>query len=278
MNNLLAPMGNKTILLDGVTISYREAGAADAPVALALHGYPSSSALWLPVLNSAESLKVRLIAPDLPGYGHSQLWRRPASWANHTAFVEAFRLALGLEKFHLLVHDWGGPTGLRWAIDNPGHLLSLFVTNTIFYSDYGWHSFSIQLRTPGEGEVALERRAGWEIFKRGMNRTFPWLSDETLHEWHRAYTTEELRAAQLELYRSASTEEFQRYESKLSTLKVKASIAWGASDAFIPRSFAERFATDLKTPRLLWLDEGGHFWHHQNPDFLVKCYEDHLQA
>lgn len=116
---------------DGARIFYREAGRADAPVLLLLHGFPSSSHQFrelIPLL--AEHY--RLIAPDLPGFGFTEV---PAQ-RNYTytfdalgRTLEAFVDALGLTRYALYVFDYGAPAGLRLALAHPQRVSALVSQN-----------------------------------------------------------------------------------------------------------------------------------------------------
>ena len=116
---------------DGVRVFYREAGPADAPVLLLLHGFPSSSHQFrdlIPLLAD----KYRLIAPDLPGFGFTQV---PAARDYVYTFdalgktLEAFVDALGLRRYALYVFDYGAPAGLRLALAHPERVSALVSQN-----------------------------------------------------------------------------------------------------------------------------------------------------
>lgn len=123
----------RTIDIDGLPIFYREAGPADAPVLLLLHGLPSSSRMFESLLTRLSD-RFRLIAPDYPGFGHSAA---PAPSAfdytfDHLAAVTArFTEALRLERYSLFMQDYGGPVGFRIAIAHPERLKSLIVQNAV---------------------------------------------------------------------------------------------------------------------------------------------------
>src|SRR3972149_4938375 len=144
-----------------MTIFYREAGAGE-PILLP-HGVPTSSYLWR-----------RLLPPPPPcGCGRQN---NPAdadySVPGYVRYLEGFTAALGLDRLHLIVHDFGGPFGLAFAITHPERIRSLVILNTIFYSDYEWHPLAQIWRTPGEGERLM---AGWtrERFGKGRVRWGP---------------------------------------------------------------------------------------------------------
>jgi pimeloyl-ACP methyl ester carboxylesterase len=99
--------------VDGLSIFYREAGPTDAPVLLLLHGLPSSSRMFEPLF-AGLSDSYHLVAPDYPGFGHSD-WPDPQNFAytfDHiAAFITHFTEAVGLSRYTLYTQDYGGPVG-----------------------------------------------------------------------------------------------------------------------------------------------------------------------
>ena len=108
----------KTVQVNGLNIFYREAGPANGPVILLLHGVPTSSRMYQPMLESSLSHTYRLIAPDFPGFGHSS-WPSPKEFSytfdNLAQVTEKFAEALNLRRYTLFLHDYGGPVGMRMA-------------------------------------------------------------------------------------------------------------------------------------------------------------------
>ena len=107
--------------IDGLSIFYREAGPKDAPTLLLLHGVPTSSRQFEPLL-ARLSDRYHLVAPDYPGFGHSD-WPDPKKFAytfDHLAEVlNHFTEALGISRYTLYMHDYGGPVGFRMALAHP---------------------------------------------------------------------------------------------------------------------------------------------------------------
>jgi pimeloyl-ACP methyl ester carboxylesterase len=128
----------KTIRIDGVDIFYREAGAANAPVLLLLHGVPTSSRMYQPMLGSVLNTKYRLIAPDYPGFGHSS-WPDPKDFAytfDHIAqIMQDFADQLELTHYTLLLHDYGGPIGMRMAAAHPEKVQALIIQNAVSHEE-----------------------------------------------------------------------------------------------------------------------------------------------
>ena len=103
----------RTVDINGLSVFYREAGPQDAPTILLLHGFPSSSRMWQPLLDRLAD-RFHLVAPDYPGFGHSDAPSHTefAYTFDHLAAVAGhFTQALGLTKYTLVVQDYGGPVG-----------------------------------------------------------------------------------------------------------------------------------------------------------------------
>jgi pimeloyl-ACP methyl ester carboxylesterase len=145
------PVSYHTVNVDGLSIFYREAGPKDAPAILFLHGLPSSSRMFQPLLTRLGD-KYRLIAPDYPGYGHSD-WPSPKEFVytfDHIAFVMTdFTQALGLSRYTLYMQDYGGPVGFRMALAHPERVRSLIIQDAVAHSE-------------GLGANWATRRAFWD--------------------------------------------------------------------------------------------------------------------
>ena len=124
-------MAYESVDVDGLSIFYREAGPTGGPVVLLLHGFPSSSRMYDPLF-ARLSDRFHLIAPDFPGFGHSD-WPDPVKFAytfDHLAtVVDHFTEKLGLSKYHLAFQDYGADVGMRMAVAHPERLQSLIIQN-----------------------------------------------------------------------------------------------------------------------------------------------------
>ncbi len=227
-------------------LAYREAGSEDAPAALLLHGYPNSSYLFRDVLPAIAGAGWRAIAPDLPGYGDSPA-DPPGTWERHVEAVERFRTELGLDRVALVVHDWGGLIGLRWACDHPDAVSALVISDTGFFSDGKWHGMAQAMRTEGQGEQLMEALTR-EAFEAVMRQSSPSISDEAIEEYWKCFADEDRRLGQLELYRSGDFEKLIPYEGRLEALGVPALVLWAADDPFAPLAGAKRFEERIPAP------------------------------
>jgi pimeloyl-ACP methyl ester carboxylesterase len=127
----------RTVKVDGLSIFYREAGRPDAPTLLLLHGFPSSSRMYEPLLTRLAA-HYHLVAPDYPGFGHSDA---PAAKEFNYTFdhiaqvIQRFTEALGLNRYVLYMQDYGGPVGFRLAIAHPGRVQAIIAQNAVAHED-----------------------------------------------------------------------------------------------------------------------------------------------
>jgi pimeloyl-ACP methyl ester carboxylesterase len=140
----------RTATVDGLSIFYREAGSKDAPTILLLHGLPSSSRMFQSLF-ARLSDRYHLVAPDYPGFGHSD-WPDPAKFAytfDHIASVmEGFTQAIGLSRYTLYMQDYGGPVGFRMTLAHPERVQALIVQDAVAHNE-------------GLGVNWVTRRAFW---------------------------------------------------------------------------------------------------------------------
>ena len=121
----------KTASVDGLDVFYREAGDASRPTLLLLHGFPTSSHMFRDLIPQLAD-RFHLIAPDLPGFGLTEIKPRDqfAYTFDHIAHViDRFTEVLGLAKFALYIFDYGAPVGLRIAAKHPERISAIISQN-----------------------------------------------------------------------------------------------------------------------------------------------------
>ena len=131
------PIAYRTVLVDGLSIFYREAGPKDAPTLLLLHGLPSSSRMFEPLF-ARLSDRYHLVAPDYPGFGHSD-WPEPKKFAytfdRIAGTMTHFTEVLGLRRYNLYMQDYGGPVGFRMILAHPERVEALIIQDAVAHNE-----------------------------------------------------------------------------------------------------------------------------------------------
>jgi pimeloyl-ACP methyl ester carboxylesterase len=149
---------------DGVTVFYREAGPADAPVVLLLHGFPTSSFQYRELIPRLAD-RYRVIAPDLPGFGFTEV---PTTRSYKYTFdalantILAFTDALNLKRYALYIFDYGAPTGLRLAMARPERVSAIVSQNGNAYEEGlgdAWAPIQRYWREPTSENREIVRKA-----------------------------------------------------------------------------------------------------------------------
>ncbi len=133
----LPQVAHRFASIDGVRVFYREAGPPGAPSILLLHGFPSSSQQYRRLIDALAD-RYHVIAPDYPGFGHSDAPPRREfvySFDRLADVVERFCASIGLNRFYLYTFDFGGPVGLRIATRRPEWIAGLVVQNANAYEE-----------------------------------------------------------------------------------------------------------------------------------------------
>jgi pimeloyl-ACP methyl ester carboxylesterase len=133
----MPPITYRTVAVDGLNIFYRKAGRADAPALLLLHGFPTAGHMFrdlIPFL--ADSF--HLVAPDLPGFGQSDMPPRHAfkyTFEHLAETIDHFTAAIGLKRFAIYIFDYGAPVGLRIALRHPERITAIVSQNGNAYEE-----------------------------------------------------------------------------------------------------------------------------------------------
>ena len=145
----------RRIAVDGIEIFYREAGRSNAPALLLLHGFPTASHMFRDLIPQLAD-RFHVIAPDLPGFGQSDMPERTKfsyTFDNIAGAIDRFTEVIGLDRFAIYVFDYGAPTGFRLAVRHPERITAIISQNGNAYveglSD-GWKPIRAYWQDPSE--------------------------------------------------------------------------------------------------------------------------------
>jgi pimeloyl-ACP methyl ester carboxylesterase len=266
MNTLVS---YRTVQVDGLSIFYREAGPKDAPALLLLHGLPSSSRMYEPLLQRLSD-RYHLIAPDYPGFGHSD-------WPDHTQFaytfdhiatvMEHFTETLGLTHYSLYMQDYGGPVGFRLALAHPERVQSLIVQDAVAHDT-------------GLGENWKPRRAFWadratyeatlrpNLLSLATTRTRHVGNDPQVERYDPDLWTDEFRFLNQPGQADIQSDLFYDYQSNVASYpqwqewmrktQPRLLVIWGKYELSFDASEPEAFRRDVPNAEVHIVD-GGHF-------------------
>ncbi len=278
----------RTAKVDGLSIFYREAGPRDAPTLLLLHGFPSSSRMF-ETLFARLSDRYHLIAPDYPGFGHSD-WPDPKTFDytfDHIASViDDFTQSIGLSRYTLYMQDYGGPVGFRMALQYPERIEALIVQNAVAHNE-GLGALWKQRRAFWAGRAANEAafRAGFLSLATTRARHLgddpnPELYDPDLWTDEFAFLSAPGQAdIQTELFYDYRTnvDSYPKWQGWMRERKPRLLVVWGKHDPSFDLGEPERYRKDVADAEIHVLD-AGHFALDTKADEIAALVRSFMQA
>jgi pimeloyl-ACP methyl ester carboxylesterase len=259
----------RTVKVGGLSIFYREAGPKDAPTILLLHGLPSSSRMFEPLLSRLGD-RFRLVAPDYPGFGHSD-WPNPKEFAytfdRLAGAMYHFAEVLELRSYTLFMQDYGGPVGFRMALSHPERIEALIVQNAVAHNE-------------GLGAIWKTRRAYWadraanesalreNLLSLSTTRSRHVGSDPNVERYDPDLWTDEFaflnQPGQAEIqsdlfydYRT-NVESYPNWQAWMRETQPRLLVAWGKYDPSFDLSEPDAYRRDVPNAQVHILDSG-HF-------------------
>ena len=256
----------KKIVVDGRTIFYRQAGPSGAPKLLLLHGFPTSSHMFrdlIPLLAD----RYHIVAPDLPGFGLSDLPARGLTFEGIAETLDRFTEALALDRYALYVFDYGAPTGFRLAIKHPERVTAIISQNGNAYVEglsEGWNP----IRAYWEDNSPTNREALrqfltpettlWQYTHGVPDASAVSPDGYTLDNYY--LSRPGVAEVQLDLFGDykSNVALYPRFQEYFRTHRPPLLAAWGKNDPFFLPAGAEAFKRDLPQATVQFFDTG-HF-------------------
>lgn len=263
---MIPRMAHRFVEIDGVRVFYRETGPADAPALLLLHGFPSASHQFRRLMD-ALGTQFRLIAPDYPGFGHTEA---PAdftySFDSLADVMDGFVTKLGLDRFVLYAFDFGGPVGFRLAARRPDRIAGLVIQNANIYED-GLSDMARAMIANRPGVPGAEERVSGILtlpvtrsqYEGGTTDPSSIVPDGwTLDQHFLDLPGRKEAQIALALDYHTNVAQYPAWQDYLRTHRPPTLIVWGRNDPFFPEPGAHAYLRDHPTADL-HLFNTGHF-------------------
>jgi pimeloyl-ACP methyl ester carboxylesterase len=278
----------RTVNVDGLSVFYREAGPKDAPTILFLHGLPSSSRMFQPLLTRLAD-NYHLVAPDYPGYGHSD-WPDPKQFDytfDHIASVmDGFTQTLGLSRYTLYMQDYGGPVGFRMALAHPERVQALIVQDAVAHNE-GLGANWATRRAFWADRPAYEEALRKNLLSLATTKTRHIGDDPKVELYDPDLWTDEyafLNAPgqahiQADLFYDYRTnvDAYPKWQAWLQKTQPKLLVVWGKHDLSFDPGEPERYRKDVPNAEVYVLD-AGHFALDTKADEIAALVREFIKA
>jgi len=262
-------MSFRKIDVDGFNIFYREAGPKDAPALVLLHGFPSASHMFRDLIPQLAD-RFRVIAPDLPGFGQSDMPDRGKfryAFDNIARVIDRFIEVIGLGRFAIYVFDYGAPTGFRLATWHPERVTAIISQNGNAYQEGlsdGWQPIRAYWEDPSQANrdalrtfLAPETTV-WQYTHGVLDATAVSPDGYSLDNFYLARPGAD--DVQLDLFGDykSNVALYPAFQEYFRTHKPPFLAAWGKNDPFFLPAGAEAFKRDIPEAAVRFFDTG-HF-------------------
>jgi pimeloyl-ACP methyl ester carboxylesterase len=287
-SSMMFPTFYRTTKVDGLSIFYREAGPKDAPTILLLHGLPSSSRMFEPLF-ARLSDRYHLVAPDYPGFGHSD-WPDSKTFAytfDHCAeIMNHFTEALGLTRYTLYMQDYGGPVGFRMILAHPERAESLIVQDAVSHNEGLGMNWKTR-RAFWADRVANESALRANLISLAATRTRHVGYDPDVNRYDPDLWTDEFaflsQPGQTEIqsdmfydYRT-NVDAYPKWQAWMREKQPRLLVIWGKYDASFDPGEPERYRKDVPNAAVHVLD-AGHFALDTKADEISVLVRDFMQV
>jgi pimeloyl-ACP methyl ester carboxylesterase len=259
----------RTASVDGLKIFYREAGPASAPTLLLLHGFPTSSHMFRNLIPRLAD-RFHIVAPDLPGFGQSDMPARDAftyTFAKLADVIGRFTEVVNLKRFAVYIFDYGAPVGLRIAIKHPERIAAIISQNGNAYEEGlsdGWNPIQAYWREPTKANRDALRSflspetTFWQYTHGVSDPSVVSPDGYSLDNFYLARPG--AHEAQLDLFLdyASNVALYPQFQAYFRNRQPPLLAVWGRNDPFFLPAGAEAFKRDISAADVRFLDTG-HF-------------------
>src|SRR5271168_4704672 len=272
--------------VDGFNISYREAGPTDAPTLLLLHGFPSAGHMFRDLIPELAD-RFHLVAPDLPGFGQSDMPNRGTfayTFDNVARIIERFTEIIGLGRFAVYVFDYGAPTGFRLATWHPERVTAIISQNGNAYAEGlsdGWKPIRAYWEDPSQANrdalrafLAPETTV-WQYTHGVADATAVSPDGYSLDNFYLARPGAD--EVQLDLFGDykSNVALYPAFQGYFRTHNPRLLAPWGKNDPFFLPAGAEAFKRDIPGAVVRFIDTG-HFALETHASEIATAIRDFL--
>ena len=276
-----------TVEIDRLKIFYREAGPANAPTVLMLHGFPSSSRMWEPLLSLLAD-KYHLIAPDYPGFGNSSV-PSPSNFEytfdNLAKVTNELTTRLGITNYVLFMQDYGGPVGFRMALSYPERVRAMIIQNAVSHEQGLSPLWEARKKYWADPVHELENlKANFTSLEATRQRHIGSTPNPDRYDpdtWNHEYAflsrpgQADIQATLFLDYRT-NVASYPRWQKWLREVQPKMLVVWGKYDPSFSVAGATAYADDVPGAEIHILD-AGHFALDEATDEIALLVRDFLE-
>ena len=252
--------------VDGRNVFYREAGAPGAPKLLLLHGFPTGGHMFrdlIPLLAD----RFHIVAPDLPGFGNSDMPDKGNTFARIAETIDRFTETIGFDRYAVYVFDYGAPTGFRLAVKHPDRITAIISQNGNAYEEglsEGWNPIRAYWQDPSSANREALRAflkpetTVWQYTHGAPDPTRVSPDGYTLDNFYMSRPG--MADVQLDLFGDYKSNVglYPTFQQYFRTYKPPLLAAWGKNDPFFLPPGAEAFKRDIPNATVRFFD-AGHF-------------------